>query len=355
MGKDSSWITFEGSALVPLPRDNEGNTDMKNKVLGNSNIEVSPLGLGCMGMSEFYGASDDEVSLDTLEHAFEIGITLYDTADTYGVGHNEELLGRFAKGKRDRIVLATKCGIIREKGKYERIVDSSPRHIRSACEASLKRLNSEFIDLFYIHRLNPDVQIEDSVGALADLVVQGKIRSYGLCEVSAKTLRRAHAVYPIAALQSEYSLWTRDPEKEILSACRDINAAFVAYSPLGRGFLTGRFTDRSAFEDGDIRSTNPRFLKENLARNVRLLDSVKKIAGEHECTNGQVALAWLLSRGEDIIPIPGTRRKQYVDENFAATQIVLSQNDLGVLDTAFAIGSVSGERYTVEGMKGVNE
>jgi len=327
---------------------------MKNRILGNSNIEVSPLGLGCMGMSEFYGASDDQLSLDTLEHAFEIGVTHYDTADTYGSGHNEDLLARFAKGKRDRIVLATKCGIVREKGSYERKIDSSPDYIRSACEASLKRLGTSYIDLFYIHRLNANIQIEETVGAMADLVAEGKIRSYGLCEVSAKTLRRAHAVYPIAALQSEYSLWTRDPEGEILSACRDINAAFVAYSPLGRGFLTGRFTDESSFEDGDFRSVNPRFQKENLARNIRLLDSVKQIAVEHKCTNGQVALAWLLSRGEDIIPIPGTRRKQYVDENFAATQIVLSQNDLDVLNAAFAIGSVSGERYTAEGMKGVN-
>ncbi len=327
---------------------------MKNRILGNSNIEVSPLGLGCMGMSEFYGASDDEISLKTLDHAFEIGITHYDTADTYGIGHNEKLLARFAKGKRDRIVLATKCGIIRQKGHYERKVDSSPHYIKAACEASLKRLGTSYIDLFYIHRLNADIQIEETVGALADLVAEGKIRSYGLCEVSAKTLRRAHAVYPVAALQSEYSLWTRDPEGEILSACRDINAAFVAYSPLGRGFLTGRFTDETDFEDGDFRSANPRFQKENLARNIRLLDSVKQIAREHDCTNGQVALAWLLSRGEDIIPIPGTRRKKYVDENFAAIQIVLSQNDLDVLNTAFAIGSVSGERYTSEGMKGVN-
>jgi len=327
---------------------------MKKRILGNSNIEVSELGLGCMGMSEFYGPTDDEQSLDTLEHAFDIGVTLYDTADTYGIGHNEELLGRFARGKRDKLVLATKCGIVRQKGKYERSIDTSPAYIKSACEASLKRLETDVIDLFYLHRLNPNVQIEESVGALADLIADGKIKSYGLCEVSEKTLRRAHAVHPVSALQTEYSLWTRDPEQGILAVCRELNAAFVAYSPLGRGFLTGKLTDTKELAEGDFRASNPRFQDENLARNTRLLDSVKEIAAAHGCTAGQVALAWLLAQGRDIIPIPGTRRRKYLDENVAAADVELSQGDLATLDTAFGEGAVSGERYTVEGMKGVN-
>jgi len=327
---------------------------VKKRILGNSNIEVSALGLGCMGMSEFYGPTDDEQSLDTLGHAFDIGVTLYDTADTYGIGHNEELLGRFARGKRDKIVLATKCGIVRQKGKYERSIDTSPDYIKSACEASLKKLETDVIDLFYLHRLNPNVQIEESVGALADLIAEGKIKSYGLCEVSEKTLRRAHAVHPVAALQTEYSLWTRDPEQGILSVCRDLNTAFVAYSPLGRGFLTGKLTDTKELAEGDFRASNPRFQDENLARNTRLLDSVKEIAAAHGCTAGQVALAWLLAQGRDIIPIPGTRRRKYLDENVAAADVELSQGDLATLDAAFGEGAVSGERYTVEGMKGVN-
>jgi len=327
---------------------------MKKRILGSSNIEVSELGLGCMGMSEFYGPSDDKQSLDTLEHAFDIGVTLYDTADTYGIGHNEELLGRFSQGKRDKLVLATKCGIVRQKGKYERSIDSSPPYIKSACEASLERLGTDVIDLFYLHRLNPDVQIEESVGALAELIADGKIKSYGLCEVSEKTLRRAHAVHPVAALQTEYSLWTRDPEQGILSVCRELNTAFVAYSPLGRGFLTGTLIDPKELADGDFRALNPRFQDENLERNIRLLDSVKDVASAHGCTAGQVALAWLLTQGNDIVPIPGTRRKKYLDENVAAADVELSREDMATLSEAFGAGTVSGERYTVEGMKGIN-
>lgn len=327
---------------------------MKKRTLGNGNIEVSAIGLGCMGMSEFYGPSDDNQSLRTLEHAFEIGVTLYDTADTYGIGHNEELLGRFAQGKRDEIVLATKCGIIRQKGKYERRIDSSPAYIKLACEASLKRLGVDAIDLFYLHRLNPDVAIEESVGALADLIAAGKIKSYGLCEVAKKTLRRAHAVYPVAVLQSEYSLWTRDPEDGILAVCRQQNTAFVAYSPLGRGFLTAKLTDKKELAEGDFRASNPRFQDENLARNVALLVSVKEIAAAHGCAPGQVALAWLLARGPDIIPIPGTRRIEYLDENVAALGVELNPEDIAVLDAVFSKDAVSGERYTAEGMKGVN-
>lgn len=327
---------------------------METRTLGDGNIEVSAIGLGCMGMSEFYGPSDDDQSLKTLERAFEIGVTLYDTADTYGIGHNEELLGRFARGKRGKIALATKCGIIRQKGKYERSIDSSPSYIKSACEASLKRLGVDVIDLFYLHRLNPDVQIEDSVGALANLMAEGKIKNYGLCEVSEETLRRAHAVHPVAALQSEYSLWTRDPEDGVLALCREQNTAFVAYSPLGRGFLTGKLTDKKDLAEGDFRASNPRFQDENLMRNALLLDSVKKIAAAHGCATGQVALAWLLARGPDIIPIPGTRRIKYLEENVGALDVELTQKDLAVLDEVFGKDAVSGERYTAEGMKGVN-
>lgn len=307
-----------------------------------------------MGMSEFYGESDDVESLATLERALELGVTMYDSADTYGIGHNEELLSRFIAGKRDNVVIATKCGIIREKGKYERRIDSSPAYIRSACEASLKRLGTDVIDLYYLHRLNPDIPIEESVGALADLITEGKIKSYGLCEVSAKTLRRAHTVHKVAALQTEYSLWSREPEDEILSVCSEQNTAFVAYSPLGRGFLTGTLTDTNDLSDGDFRIANPRFEKENLARNSRLLDAVKDIASQHHCTLGQVSLAWLLSQGPDIIPIPGTRRQSYLQENVESTQVQLTDTDLAELDNVFKRNAVSGDRYTAEGMKGLN-
>ncbi len=327
---------------------------MTKRTLGNSNIEVSALGLGCMGMSEFYGPSDDNESLATLEHALELGVTMYDSADTYGFGHNEELLGRFAKAKREKIVIATKCGIVREKGKYERSIDTSPAYIRTACEASLKRLGTDVIDLYYLHRLNPSVPIEESVGALADLITEGKIKSYGLCEASEKTLKRAHAVHDVAALQTEYSLWSREPEEGILSACRDQNTAFVAYSPLGRGFLTGKLSDTKALAEGDFRTSNPRFLKDNLERNSRLLDSVKAIASQHNCTVGQVSLAWLLDQGPDIIPIPGTRRKQYLNENMDSTKVILTASDKAELDKVFNRDAISGDRYTAEGMKGLN-
>ena len=327
---------------------------MNTRILGNSNIEVSALGLGCMGMSEFYGPSDDNESLATLEHALELGVTMYDSADTYGFGHNEELLGRFAIGKREKIVIATKCGIVREKGKYERRIDTSPAYIRAACEASLKRLGTDVIDLYYLHRLNPTVLIEESVGALADLIAQGKIKSYGLCEASEKTLKRAHAVHNVAALQTEYSLWSRDPEDGILSACREQNTAFVAYSPLGRGFLTGKLSDTKALSEGDFRASNPRFLKENLARNSRLLDAVEVIASAHNCTVGQVSLAWLLKQGPDIIPIPGTRRKKYLDENMDSINVNLTDADMAELNKVFHRDAVSGDRYTAEGMKGLN-
>ncbi|WP_417728511.1 aldo/keto reductase [Roseovarius sp.] len=327
---------------------------MRTRVLGASEIEVSALGLGCMGMSEFYGVSDDVESLKTLEHALEKGVTFYDTADTYGIGHNEELLGKFVQGKSDRIVIATKCGIVRERGKYERRLDSSPAYVKSACEASLKRLGVDCIDLFYLHRLSPEVPIEDSVGALKELVSEGKIKAYGLCEVSEKTLRRAHAEHPVTALQTEYSLWSRDPEKGILDVCREQNTAFVPYSPLGRGFLTGTMSNPDKLEDGDFRKANPRFQGENLERNNKLLEAVQKVAADHSCSLGQVALAWLLAQGDDIIPIPGTRRKKYIDDNVGADAVRLTPEALDFLDKTFTPDAVSGGRYTAEGMKGID-
>jgi len=281
---------------------------MKTRTLRNCNIDVSALGFGCMGMSEFYGESDDTESLATLELAFELGVTMYDTADTYGIGHNEELIARFVANKRKDVVLATKCGIIREKGKYERQINSSPDFIRSACEASLK----------------------------------------------ANTLKKANAVHPVAALQTEYSLWSREPEIELLNVCQQLDIAFVAYSPLGRGFLTGELTNTNKLSKDDFRVANPRFEKANLDRNTLLLKTVKTIANEHRCTLAQVALAWLLHQGPHIIPIPGTRRKHYLQENVKAINVALSAANLSELDRAFEQGAVSGERYTEEGMKGLN-
>lgn len=328
---------------------------MQTRYLGRNGLPVAAIGLGCMGMSEFYGPVDDEESLGTLEHALEKGVTLFDSADTYGLGHNEELLGRFLKGRRDRVVVATKCGIYRspEMG-YSRSIINRPDYIRSCCDASLQRLGIEVIDLFYIHRVNPETPIEESVGALADLVRAGKVRAIGLCEVAPATLRRAHAVHPVAAVQSEYSLWSRDPEDGMLAACRDLGTAFVAYSPLGRGFLTGAIAGTESLAANDFRRVAPRFQGENLEANLKRLELVKELASARGCTPGQIAIAWLLAQGDDIIPIPGTRRRARVDENVGAASVVLGPADLERLDAAFPPGAAAGERYTAEGMKGVN-
>jgi aryl-alcohol dehydrogenase-like predicted oxidoreductase len=310
------------------------------------------MGLGCMGMSEFYGATDDAQSLATLEAAFEAGVTLYDTADSYGIGHNEELLGRFLRGKRQQVTVATKFGLVRKAGNYERRVDNSPAYIRHACEASLRRLGIEHIDLYYIHRFNlAETPLEDSMGALADLVRQGKIGAVGVCEVSPATLRRAAAIHPIAAVQSEYSLWTRDPEDGVLQACRDVGAAFCAYSPLGRGFLTGKV---APLQEGDFRKLSPRFAEANLQANQRIAEIVRDLAAAKGCTPAQLALAWLLSQGDHIIPIPGTKRIPYLLENLGALQVRLSAAELARIDTALPPGMAAGERYPQEGMKGLN-
>lgn len=327
---------------------------MDTRTLGGSSLTISALGLGCMGMSEFYGPTDETQSLATLERALELGVTHFDTADMYGSGHNETLLGRFLAGKRDRVVVATKFGIVRQPGVYDRSIDSSPAYLRQACEESLKRLGVEVIDLYYAHRLNPDVPVEDTVGAMADLARAGKIRALGLCEVSAATLRRAHATHPIAAVQSEYSLWTRDMETEVLPTCRDLGVSLVAYAPLGRGLLTATISDQKQLADNDFRRLSPRFQDGNLDANLRLVDAVTALAEAKGCKPGQVALAWLLAQGPDILPIPGTKRIPYLEENVGAASVALSPEEVAALSAAIPPGAASGDRYPAAGMRGLN-
>lgn len=327
---------------------------MEQRKIGSSSLSVAAIGLGCMGMSEFYGPTDDVQSLATLERALELGVTHFDTADMYGSGHNEQLLGRFLAGKRDRVVVATKFGIVRQPGVYARTIDNSPAYVQAACEASLKRLGIETIDLYYVHRRNPDVPVEDLVGAMADLVRQGKVRALGLSEVSGDTLRRAHAVHPIAAVQSEYSLWTRDVEGDVLPVCRDLGVSLVAYSPLGRGMLTGAIAKTDDLAEGDFRRMNPRFQGANMDANQHLVDKVRALAAAKGCTPGQVALAWLLAQGSNILPIPGTKRIAYLEDNVGAAAIALSADEVAQLNAALPPGAASGERYPSEGMKGLN-
>jgi aryl-alcohol dehydrogenase-like predicted oxidoreductase len=327
------------------------NQDMFRKI-GSNGLAVFPVGLGCMGMSEFYGKTDDTESLATLEAAFEQGVTFYDTADMYGFGHNEELLAKFIRGKRGQLTLATKFGIVRKPGEYARTIDNSPAYIRKACEASLTRLGVDVIDLYYAHRISHDVPLEESIGALGDLVTQGKVRAIGLSEVSAQTLRKAHAIHPVSAVQTEYSLWSRDPELEVLPACRELGVTFVPYSPLGRGFLTGAF--QLSQDPTDFRKHLPRFQGENGDKNASIVDAVKQMAGEKGCTPAQLALAWLLAQGEDIVPIPGTRRIKYLTENIGAANVSLSADELQRIDTALPAGMAAGQRYPDEGMKGLN-
>ncbi|KAB8041798.1 aldo/keto reductase [Janthinobacterium aquaticum] len=326
---------------------------MQQRRIGNSGLNSSALGLGCMGMSEFYGATDEAQSLATLAAALEAGVTLLDTADAYGFGHNEELLGRFLHGRRSAALVATKCGLAREPGSYARRVDNSAAYIRQACEASLRRLGVDTIDLYYLHRLNLATPLEESMGALAQLVQKGKIRAVGLCEVSAATLRRAAAIHPVAAVQSEYSLWTREPEEDVLAACRAIGASFFAYSPLGRGFLTGAINGTAALGAGDFRQSNPRFAPDNLPHNLAIAARVRQLAQDKGCTPAQLALAWLLAQGDDIIAIPGTKRIAYLHDNLGALQVALSADELAAIGAAFPPGVAAGQRYTQEGMKGI--
>ena len=317
-------------------------------------LGVSALGLGCMGMSEFYGPRDDEEALRVLHRAVDLGTTFFDTADMYGPHHNEELLSRFLKERKTDAVIATKFGIVRDGNRYARTIDNSPDYVRSACEASLRRLGLERIDLYYVHRVDRSRPVEEVVGVLADLVREGKIGHIGLCEVSAETLRRAHAVHPVAAVQTEYSLWTREVEAEILPACRELGVGFVPYSPLGRGFLTGTFDSGTRFQDGDFRANLPRFNGENLQTNQAIVEVVKQMAAEKGCSPAQLALAWLLAQEDWIVPIPGTKRLRYLEENIAAVDIVLSPDEQQALTVAVGKSPVAGERYTEEGMKGVN-
>lgn len=317
-------------------------------------FEVSALGLGCMGMSEFYGPRDDEASMEVLQAAVAKGINFFDTADMYGPHHNEELLGRFLAQSKARVKIATKFGIVREPGQYARTLDMSPAYARRACEASLKRLGVERIDLYYIHRVNPAQEIEEAMGALSRLVEEGKVDRIGICEVSAQTLRRAHAVHPVTAVQTEYSLWSRGVEAEVLPACRELGIGFVPYSPLGRGFLTGRFQEAVQFGEGDFRASLPRFQEQALSANRRIVDLVQAMATSKGCTPGQLALAGLLAQGSDIVPIPGTKRLSYLNENVAAADLSLTGQEIQDLNESLASVPVHGERYTEEGMKGLN-
>lgn len=329
---------------------------MQTRLLGPQWQTVSAIGLGCMGMSEFYGASDDAESLRTLGRALELGVNFLDTADTYGFGHNESLLGRFLKAggpaRRQRVVVATKFGIVREPGKYERRIDNTPAYIRSACDASLQRLGVEQIDLYYCHRRNPEVPVEEMVGAMAALVAAGKVGQIGLSEVSVDTLRRAAVVHPIAAVQSEYSLWTRDPEKEMLAVCAELGTSFVAYSPLGRAFLTGT-VDPEKLSETDFRKTNPRFQGAAEHANRLLVDQLAAFAKARDLSNAQVALAWLLAKHPHVIPIPGTRRIAYLEQNAAAVGHTLNATEIAELDALFDPANISGQRYPEAGMVGL--
>jgi aryl-alcohol dehydrogenase-like predicted oxidoreductase len=319
---------------------------MQRRRLGRNGPEVSALGLGCMGMSEFYGAGDDAESIATIHAALDAGLDFLDTADVYGPYTNEELVGRAIKGRRDDAVLATKFGFVRDPNDpAKRDIDGRPERVREACEASLKRLGVDTIDLYYLHRADARVPIEDTVGAMADLVRAGKVRWIGLSEVSPETLARACNVHPVAALQSEYSLWTRDPEDGALDACRRLGVGFVPYSPLGRGFLTGAIRSPDDFEADDYRRKSPRFQGENFAKNLALVDTVTTIAHDKRVTPAQLALAWVLAQGDDVVPIPGTKRRRYLNENIAALAIELTANDLSAIDSAFPRAAVHGTRY----------
>ncbi len=322
---------------------------MEQRQIGG--LTVSAIGLGCMGMSQSYGVRDDEESVATLHRALDLGITLFDTADVYGAGENERLVGAALGPRRKDIVLATKCGLQPGAGGAPIAANGTPAHITAACDASLQRLGTDVIDLYYLHRVDPEVPVEESVGALASLVTAGKVRFVGLSEVTPSTLRRACAVHPIAAMQSEYSLWFRDPERDVIRACRELGVTFVPFSPLGRGFLSGGVVDLEALPANDMRRTVPRFQAEHLARNVALVKALGEIAARHRCTPAQLSLAWLLAKGDGIVPIPGTKRRSYLAENVAAAAIPLTAPDVADLDALFAPGAASGARYSVEMMR----
>lgn len=321
--------------------------------VGPSGLRSSVIGLGCMGMSEFYGEPDDAQSLRTLERAFELGVSHYDTSNVYGRGHNERLLSGFLKGKRDAVMLSSKFGVVRDPdgppgSTYDRGIDNSPAYMRQCLEESLARLQVDCIDLYYVHRADPQVPIEDTAGALADLVRAGKIRGYGLSEVSADLLRRAHRVHPVSAIQSEYSLWTREPELDVLPTCRELDIRFIAYSPLGRGFLTGAIASAKQLDSDDFRLSSPRFQGENFDRNLAIVEQLRQLCEAKQCTPGQIALAWIVGREQAIIPIPGTKRIKYLEENVGAASVRLAPQERAALEALLPIGGAAGTRYAAD-------
>jgi len=327
---------------------------MEQRRLGAQGLVVSAMGLGCMGMSEFYGSRDDDESVATIHRALELGITFLDTADVYGPYTNEELVGRAIRGRRDKVVLATKFGNVRGADGSFAGINGRPEYVRQACDGSLKRLGVDHIDLYYQHRVDSDVPIEETVGAMAELVQAGKVRYLGLSEAGPATIRRAHAVHPISALQTEYSLWSRDPEDDVIPACRELDIGFVPYSPLGRGFLTGRFRSLDDLPADDWRRNNPRFQGDNFQKNLNLVTRIEDLARSKGATPSQLALAWVLTQGRDIVPIPGTKRVRYLEEDVAAVHIRLTDEDLAAVDAAAPAGVAAGERYPAAGMARVN-
>lgn len=322
--------------------------------LGSQGLKTSQLGLGCMGMSEFYGKTNDEESIRTIHRAIELGITLLDTSDMYGPHTNEMLVGKAIKGRRDKVTIATKFGIVRSDDPAKRTINGKPEYVKASCEGSLKRLGVDVIDLYYLHRVDPNTPIEDTVGAMAELVKEGKVRYIGLSEASPETIRKGHEVHPLSALQSEYSLWTRDHEHGSLRTCRELGIGFVAYSPLGRGFLTGAIKSPDDFADDDFRKHNPRFQGENFYHNIRLVDKITEMAKEKGCTPSQLALAWVLAQGKDIFPIPGTKRVKYLEENAKAADIKLTDEDLKAIEAIAPRGFAAGDRYPAASMASVN-
>jgi aryl-alcohol dehydrogenase-like predicted oxidoreductase len=318
---------------------------MKFRTLGKKGPVVSAVGLGCMGMSEFYGPGDEKKSIAVIHEAIELGITFFDTADMYGVGHNEELIGRAVRDRRDKLIIATKFGNVRGSDGSFLGVNGRPEFVRSACIASLHRLGIETIDLFYQHRVDQNTPIEETVGAMSELIREGKVRYLGLSEAAPATIRKAHSVHPISALQTEYSLWTRDVEAEIFPTCRELGIGFVPYSPLGRGFLTGKIKKQTDLSEGDIRKKSPRFQVENLNKNLRILEMLEHLAIEKKCTPAQLALAWCLAQGNDIVPIPGTKKLKYLRENIEAVKVQLTSTEIRTMNSMFPVGIAAGERY----------